>query len=80
MPQSERPAPMPAALDYETTIIGSQRPSYFKPLLVPKTLTTDTNTRRFEEDSWLMRQSAANPSARQIPCYQGKKQGISQNR
>ncbi|MDQ6870323.1 MAG: hypothetical protein M3178_19100, partial [Pseudomonadota bacterium] len=27
-----------------------------------------TNTQRFEEDSWLTRQSAANRSAGQIPC------------
>ena len=32
---------------------------------------------RYGEDSWLMSQSAANPSAGQIPCYQGKEQGIS---
>src|SRR6202035_69412 len=33
-----------------------------------------------DRTAWLTRQSAANQSARQIPCYQGKKQGISQNR
>ena len=30
---------------------------------------------QYREDSWLTRQSTANPSARQIPCDQGKEQG-----
>jgi hypothetical protein len=37
---------------------------------IPETAETE-NTRSYQGGLWLMRQSAANPSARQIPCDQG---------
>jgi hypothetical protein len=41
----------------------------------PATVKTE-NTASYQGGAWLTRQSSANRSARQIPYYQGKKQGI----
>jgi hypothetical protein len=42
--------------------------------------TETTNTQRFEADSLADEPVLGEPVSGQIPCYQGKKQGISQNR
>jgi hypothetical protein len=37
------------------------------------------NTWQYQGGVWLMRQSKANPSRGEIPCYQGKELGIFKN-